>query len=471
MKTRTADTPAPRAPATPAPAGDDPRPLVHFTPRTGWINDPNGLIHADGQWHAFYQYNPAGITHGPMHWGHAVSDDLLNWSELDVALAPDPDEGEAFSGSAVAASEGPFAPALGDAAYALVYTGHQPLDAPPPGDARERQCLALAGPGLDGIRRFERNPVLEDAEYRHFRDPKVIFHAESGRWIMVITLGQEIGFYSSPDLVEWRAESRFGAGHGAHSEHPWECPDLFPLDAPDGARRWVLVVGVATGGVTGGSATQYFVGDFDGTTFTCADSPETVLWLDHGPDFYAAQTFSGAPQRTMLAWMNNWAYAQQTLDGADWRGSLSLARVLRLEDSPDGPRLCHAFTDLGPVARVGLGERRQTDGLWRIDETLELADGAARHLRLAPDAPTLELRRAGDMVSARLLRDGRLDGADVPAFAVDSTARIPCPGPVRLEAVMDRTRIEILIADGRASFSALSYAHEPGAAAPVLDDL
>ncbi len=243
------------------------------------------------------------------------------------------------------------------------------------------QCLVHADRALTSFTGDPRNPVVPNPGLPVFRDPKVVWHEATRRWIMVVTHGQSIGIRSSADLVEWTLESEFGAGEGQHGSGPWECPDLLPLAAPGGTTRWVLLVGIASDAPGGGSGTQYFVGDFDGRRFTNANPPGTVLWADYGRDYYAAQSFFGAERPTTLAWASNWQYAHQTPTEA-FRGVLGLPRELSLVDTAQGYRLrqivpgsvAAAFETVGPgdaphsgsyVARleVRLDRNRRSQGL------------------------------------------------------------------------------------------------------------
>lgn len=197
--------------------------------------------------------------------------------------------GTCFSGSTVETADGQLK---------LFYTAHRRIY----DEDYQVPCLVHADRSLSNFHHDERNPVLDNPGLPCFRDPKVIWHEPSQRWIMVITHGQSIGFYSSPDLSEWTHESDFGIGHGRHSDGPWECPDLFAMTGPDGAEHWILLVGIGSGGYAAGSGTQYFVGRFDGSAFVNDNRPGTTLWLDYGRDFYAAQTFfGGAPLRSSSA--------------------------------------------------------------------------------------------------------------------------------------------------------------------------
>ena len=310
------------------------RPQFHFTPERNWMNDPNGLVYVDGEYHLFYQYNPFGDTWGHMSWGHAVSPDLVHWEHLPPALAEE-DGVMIFSGCAVVDWENTsgFGRA-GMPPMVAVYTGHhteRPL---------QNQCLAFSKDRGRTWTKHPGNPVLDTGE-RHFRDPKVFWHEPDRRWVMAVALPDErkIQFYGSRNLREWTHLSDFGPA--GSTTGIWECPDMFPLPV-DGDSRWVLVVSVATGAPAGGSGTQYFVGRFDGTRFTPDEPDAPPLWADYGRDFYAATSWSGIPaadgRRVLLGWMSNWDYARD-VPTSPWRGAMTVPRFLSLVRTPDGLRL------------------------------------------------------------------------------------------------------------------------------------
>lgn len=367
----------PSSVTTPEELGPHLRPRVHFTARDTWLNDPNGLLFHDGAWHLFFQNNPSGSTWGNISWGHAVSRDLVSWTELPVAIAATAEE-MVFSGSAVVDARNTSGLAgPGETALVAVYTSAYTAQSDRPGI----QAQSLAYSVDDGAtwRRYAGNPVL-DIGSAEFRDPKVFWHGDDdGRWIMVAVEATDhrVAIYSSPNLIEWSLESRFGPAHATGGV--WECPDLFPLRVRGtDEEKWVLVVSLNPGGIAGGSGTQYFVGDFDGATFT----PDRVVedgtladydWLDHGPDYYAGVSFSGAPhgRRVTIAWASNWAYANVTPTGP-WRSAMSLARDLDLVPCGDGRlRVAQAPVLPAPEARpdgvavhrltvpTGLGERTE----------------------------------------------------------------------------------------------------------------
>ncbi|HEY0606784.1 MAG TPA: glycoside hydrolase family 32 protein [Herpetosiphonaceae bacterium] len=325
-----------------AAAGDtDLRPLFHFTPQSNWINDPNGLVYYAGEYHLFYQYHPYSLVWGPMYWGHAVSRDLVSWEHLPTALAPD-ELGMIFSGSAVIDwhNTAGFGPATMVAMFTQFDAGQQV------------QSLAFSTDRGRSWTKYAGNPVIaQPAEQKDFRDPKVFWHGDQsdGHWVMLLAVGQEIWFYTSPDLKTWAKSGEFGAGFGANGG-VWETPDLFqlPVDGNPDDTHWVLIVAVQDQAPAGGSGVQYFVGDFDGGTFIPGESPEVVRWADYGGDFYAAQSWSDAPngRRTWLAWMNNWSYGAE-IPATTWRGAMTVPRDLALASDGDSVVLVQQ-----PVAEV-----------------------------------------------------------------------------------------------------------------------
>jgi fructan beta-fructosidase len=300
------------------------RPVFHFTPEKNWTNDPNGLVYLDGEYHLFYQYNPYGDTWGHMSWGHAVSEDLLNWEHLPVALYEE-DSIMIFSGSATVDVNNTSG-LCGSQCLFAIYTSHDHSQ-----NRVQHQSIAYSNNKGRTWTKYSRNPVL-DLGMKDFRDPKVFWHAESGRWIMVVShpLAYKVEFYQSDDLVKWELSGEFG-GFGDISKI-WECPDLLKVYVEETESfKWVLIIssGSKYEGFTG---MQYFVGEFDGNTFVPEDPGEEAFWLDHGKDFYAAITYNNLPDGhppVLIGWANNWAYAN-SLPTSPWRGMMSLPRELSL---------------------------------------------------------------------------------------------------------------------------------------------
>ena len=312
------------------------RPNYHFTPAYGWMNDPNGMVYHNGEYHLFYQHNPYGARWGNMHWGHAVSEDMIHWKHLPIALAPD-ELGAIFSGSAVVDKYNTAG--FGEGAIVAFYTS-----------AGESQAQSIAY-SLDNGRTFTKyahNPVIANPGIEDFRDPKVFWYAPGNKWIMSLATSQTITFYASKNLKQWEKISEFGENIGAHTG-VWECPDLFPL-IYEGKIKWVLFVSINPGGPNGGNATQYFIGDFDGTTFT-PDPLPYPLWLDYGRDNYAGVTWSNIPEsdgrRLFLGWMNNWDYGN-VVPTQNFRSAMTLPRELRLAHNG-----LHMAVASFPVREVG----------------------------------------------------------------------------------------------------------------------
>jgi fructan beta-fructosidase len=307
------------------------RPQLHFSPQEKWMNDPNGMVFHNGLYHLFYQYYPDSTVWGPMHWGHATSKDLIHWQHLPIALYPD-SLGLIFSGSAVVDKQNTSGLGTADnPPLVAIYTYHS-MEKEKKGRT-DYQTQGMAYSTDDGVTwtKYEQNPIVKNPGIKDFRDPKVMWHEPSRRWIMTLAAQDHVEFYGSADLKTWQRLGEFGKTSGAHGG-VWECPDLFELTTSDGSKkRWVLLVSINPGGPNGGSATQYFVGDFDGRKFNATDNLNDTTWLDYGPDSYAGVTWSNAPdnRRIFLGWMNNWAYAN-VVPTQKWRGATTCARDLSL---------------------------------------------------------------------------------------------------------------------------------------------
>lgn len=312
------------------------RPVYHFTPPSQWMNDPNGMVYYKGEYHLFYQHYPDSNVWGPMHWGHAISTDLVSWEHLPIALYPD-ELGYIFSGSAVIDHQNTSGlGTLENPAMIAIYTYHEPIGAKNKEIDYQTQGIAFS---LDQGRtwtKYQENPVIPNPGIRDFRDPKVSWFDEFEKWVMILAVKDHINIYSSPDLKTWTKESEFGHEIGAHGG-VWECPDLFKLTDQNGTEKWVMLVSINPGGPLGGSATQYFIGEFDGTTFTLKD--EETRWIDHGTDNYAGVTWSNIPKedgrRLFLGWMSNWQYAN-IVPTYEWRSAMTVPRELILRDTERG---------------------------------------------------------------------------------------------------------------------------------------
>ena len=297
------------------------RPSYHFTPLYGWMNDPNGMVYKDGEYHLYFQYNPYGSKWGNMHWGHAVSRDLIHWEHQNPAIARDP-VGHIFSGSSVVDKKNTAG--FGKDAIIAIYTNNSV-------NHDEVQCIAYSNDNGRTFTKYEGNPVLTPFDgLKDFRDPKVFWYEKDKCWFMIVSADKETRFYKSKNLKKWDYVSAFGKGLG-QQPCQYECPDFFqlPVNGDEKNMKWVMTMNINPGCWFGGSATEYFVGDFDGKNFTCPDANE-VKWLDWGKDHYATVTFSNTGSRVLaITWMSNWQYANLTPFKQN-RGANGLPRELKL---------------------------------------------------------------------------------------------------------------------------------------------
>jgi fructan beta-fructosidase len=345
-------------------AGDPPipHPRYHLAPPWGWMNDPNGLVWHQGLYHFFYQHNPYDIVWGPMHWGHAVSSDLLSWQHRPVALAPD-DLGTIFSGCAVIDVTG--SAGLGAGAIVLVFTHHD--------GTRQCQSLAFSNDAGETWQKYAGNPVLEaPAGLRDFRDPKV--YRWDDEWIMVVAAGHELWFYRSSDLRAWHRTSTFTADIGVAGA-VWETPDVFSLPIEgEAGNSWILSIGVSAGAPSGGTGMAYVAGQFDGSRFHAGQPP---TWADSGPDYYAAQSWYGDPQGRVVwvGWVDNEAIPA-TRGSISWRGQASIPRSLSLVRR--GDRLVLRQTVISEIADLR-------------SDSISLTFGDAPETSVRLDGPAIEL--------------------------------------------------------------------------------
>lgn len=303
------------------------RPQIHFSPDSHWMNDPNGMVFYKGVYHLFFQYYPDGIVWGPMHWGHATSKDMIQWEEQPIALYPD-SLGYIFSGSIVADVNNTSGLGTKDTPPLIaIFTHHDPVGEKAGKNDFQNQSIAYSLDDGNTWVKYANNPVLKNPGIVDFRDPKVMWYEAGKKWIMTLATKDRISFYSSKDLKFWEKESEFGNNAGAHGG-VWECPDLFSLEVK-GKNVWVLIVNLNPGGPNKGSATQYFLGDFDGNKFVPFSTD--TKWLDYGPDEYAGITWSNTGNRKIfLGWMSNWLYANQ-VPTKKWRNAMTIPRELQLK--------------------------------------------------------------------------------------------------------------------------------------------
>ena len=439
------------------------RPVYHFAPQWGWMNDPNGMVYKDGEYHLFYQYNPYGSRWGNMNWGHAISRDLVSWEHMPVAISPD-GLGTIFSGSAVVDKDN----TAGFGANAIVAFYTQ-------ASARQMQSIAYSTDNGRTFKKYAGNPVLT-GDVADFRDPKVSWHEGTHKWILTLAVGQEIRFYSSPNLKDWTYESNFGEGQGNHGG-VWECPDLFELPvAGTSQKKWVLIVNINPGGPFGGSATQYFVGSFDGHKFV-NESPKATKWMDFGKDHYATVTWSNAPQNRViaLAWMSNWQYANE-VPTMQYRSSNSVPRDLRLfvkdgetyMQSAPSPELLALRKDKVMSKSFSVGKAYTIDqlmsdnkGTYEITMTVRQKKQGNLSMRLMNEQGE-EIEYSLDMAKRELtcIRDK----SGVTGFSKDfitPTVTQVDGGDLQLRFLVDRSSVEAFVNDGRFVMTNLVFPHTP----------
>lgn len=450
------------------------RPQFHYSPEANWLNDPNGMVYYNGEYHLFYQYHPNGTTWGPMHWGHAVSSDLVSWEHLPIALAPD-SIGAIFSGSAVVDWQDTTGFFNGESGLVAIFTHAGTY----PDSDRSKQVQSIAYSKDDGRtwQLHEGNPVLSDESKPDFRDPKVFWHAETNRWAMVLATGQTISIYSSPDLKEWTFASEFGENQGFH-EGVWECPDLFhiPVDGDESASKWVLLVSVGDNAdFVEGSRTQYFIGEFDGTTFRNENSEDTTLWLDYGRDNYAGVSWSDIPQsdsrRMYIGWMSNWKYANLT-PSEKWRGAMTLPRTLSLASGKRGIRLIQSPVEELKALRsqsILLKENEVIEkkevvytpdtNSYELEAEFQLGDASSFGFSLCTSSN--EKTIVGyDVKSEKLFLDRTASGQSdfQQDFAAKHNAVLsPKHGKVKLQIFVDWSSVEVFANDGEVAMTDLIF--------------
>lgn len=306
------------------------RPKVHFSPKKGWMNDPNGMVYINGTYHFCYQYYPNGTEWGPMHWGHAVSTDLIHWEDYPTALYPD-ELGWIFSGSSVYDTKNTSGYGTEEQPPIIsMYTSHHHKT------GLEQQSIAYSTDGGFHFEKSIQNPVIPNPGIADFRDPKMFWNPIEHCWGVVLAAYDRAFFYASKDLKEWEKTGEFGP-EGNHVAGVWECPDLFQVSYGD-KTIWVLVVSMTKSSDETMCRTQYFLGDFNGKEFVCTYPADEPLWIDAGIDNYAGVTFQNTNERLFMSWGMNWQYAKDTPTN-EYCGQATLARSLHAVDTKAGVRL------------------------------------------------------------------------------------------------------------------------------------
>ena len=442
------------------------KPVVHFTPPANWMNDPNGMVYVNGRYHLFYQYYPAAPNWGPMHWGHAVSEDLLHWEHLPVALYPD-ELGCIFSGSCVL--DRANVSGLGsieNPPLIAVYTNHRISD------HLEQQSIAYSL-DYEHFEKYYGNPVIPNKGKPDFRDPKVFFNPVKNCYSLVLAAGSRVEFYSSENLKDWKKTGDFEAGiHGLGGI--CECPDCFPLMTEEG-EKWILIISMILPPEQVGKdkdcfhrmshITQYYVGTFDGNTFHDTECSALPLLPDYGTDNYAAVTFQNLEEKVMLGWADNWDYAAQAPTDADgFRGQMTLARQMKLVKTAQGYRLAFSFLGLDSLKASAFplfpGDNRlhtQTFGL----KTTVNGPGKITFLNNPGESVEIEVTEEEIIVDRRHGgQTGFQKDYDSDCYGINRAPRL-CQNTSIMEIVFDRCILEVLADDGMTPFTVSVFPVHP----------
>lgn len=450
------------------------RPQFHFSPHANWMNDPNGMVFYDGVYHLFYQYFPDGNVWGPMHWGHASSRDLVHWQHLPIALYPD-SLGFIFSGSAVVDKSN--SSGLGSSSappLVAIFTYHAADREKAGASDYQSQGIAYSVDGGNTWTKYQGNPVIANQGVKDFRDPKVFWHEPSEKWVMILAAKDRVELWGSANLKEWKKLSDFGSEYGAHGG-VWECPDLVKLKVEGSSEeRWMMIVSLNPGGPNGGSATQYFTGEFDGVNFKPDQAENDVSWLDYGPDNYAGVTWSNAPddRHIFLGWMSNWLYAEK-VPTTVWRSAMTLPRELSLTNTGErylvksrlSPEIETILSGESRFTSVKIGDSTRLDGSLVASRALlsgviEARDFSFRFSNKRGE----ELITGYDATTKRYFIDrskaGKNDFSDL--FRENIFApRFSNEGTVRFTIAVDVSSIEVFYDDGLTVMTATYFPDEP----------
>ena len=419
------------------------RPAYHHSPVYGWMNDPNGMFYKDGVWHLCFQYNPYGSQWENMTWGYSTSTDLVHWTAQPAVLEGDA-LGTIFSGSSVVDKNNTSG--FGKDAIVAFYTsaGHS-----------QTQSMAYSTDGGKTFTKYEHNPIIVSTA-RDFRDPHVFWNAEAGFWNMILAAGQEMQIYSSANLKDWKYESSFGHEYGNHGG-VWECPDLMKMKVKGTDKeKWMLICNINPGGPFGGSATQYFIGQFDGHKFTCEDEPSETKWMDYGKDHYATVTFDNAPdgRRCAIAWMSNWQYANQ-VPTKQFRSANSIVRDLGLFEYK-GETYCSVLPAKEMSAARGAKVSAPTEA---CEIVVDLKGDAQITLRNAKgERVVMTYDDAEETFDMDRRRSGNVSFSD--AFPVATSS--PTYGKIRqMRIFVDRCSVEAFDSDGKMVMTNLVFPTVP----------
>ena len=464
------------------------RPNFHFTPKANWMNDPNGMFYLNGKYHLYFQYFPDGNVWGPMHWGHAISENMITWEEQPIALYPD-DLGLIFSGSAVVDKNNTSGFGKdGISPIVAIYTYHN-MKGEKDGDI-DFQTQAIAYSLDEGMTwtKHDKNPVISNPGIKDFRDPKVTWDDKTNKWIMALAAGDRVMFYSSTNLKGWNLESEFGKAIGQHGGL-WECPDLFPIKINGTDKtKWVLIVSINPAAPNGGSGTQYFIGDFDGNKFTLDVDFNTQLqtqkaaWLDFGRDNYAGVTWSNIPKedgrKLFIGWMSNWEYARD-VPTETWRSAMTVSRELKLKKMGDKYVLVsnpitelYKFVSKTIIKDTLVVDKQKTIisinevDLSRLSVELEINNLTENKYTF------LFHNKFGDSLSFGLdnieknyfvnrQKSGKVDFSDKFANIISEAKKISPSNTLRVRALIDKTSIEVFYNEGETIMTEIFFPNEP----------
>ena len=420
------------------------RPVYHHTPAYGWMNDPNGMFYKDGVWNLYFQHNPYGSQWENMTWGHSTSTDLVHWKFQGDPVQPDA-LGTVFSGSAVVDKENTSG--FGKGAVIALYTS-----------AGESQTQSMVYSTDNGktFTKYEGNPVIT-SNVPDFRDPHMFWNEDIKKWNMILAAGQHMEIYTSDNLKDWKLESSFGEKYGNHGG-VWECPDLMKMKVRGtNKEKWMLICNINPGGPFGGSATQYFIGDFDGHKFTCESKPEVTKWMDYGKDHYATVTFDNAPEgrRVAIAWMSNWQYANQ-VPTLQYRSGNSIPRDLGLFEYK-GETYCSVVPSpemtaaRSKKATKSLSESCEMVVNLKGNATITLSNDKGEKVVMHYDAKA-------ETFSMDRTKSGKMD------FSKDfaATTKAPTYGKIsQLRIFIDKSSIEAFDAEGKMAMTNLVFPTKP----------
>ena len=420
------------------------RPVYHHTPAYGWMNDPNGMFYKDGVWNLYFQHNPYGSQWENMTWGHSTSTDLVHWKFQGDPVQPDA-LGTVFSGSAVVDKENTSG--FGKGAVIALYTS-----------AGESQTQSMVYSTDNGktFTKYEGNPVIT-SNVPDFRDPHMFWNEDIKKWNMILAAGQHMEIYSSDNLKDWKLESSFGETYGNHGG-VWECPDLMKMKVRGtNKEKWMLICNINPGGPFGGSATQYFIGDFDGHKFTCESKPEVTKWMDYGKDHYATVTFDNAPEgrRVAIAWMSNWQYANQ-VPTLQYRSGNSIPRDLGLFEYK-GETYCSVVPS--PEMTAARSKKATKSLSESCEMVVNLKGNATITLSNDKGEKVVMLYYAkAETFSMDRTKSGKMDFSN--DFA--ATTKAPTYGKIsQLRIFIDKSSIEVFDAEGKMAMTNLVFPTKP----------